>query len=272
MKAEKTIMNTQKIKALKGKEKITMLTVYDALSAGIFFEAGIDILLVGDSLGTTLLGYKNTLPVTLEEMLHHTRAVRKGAPDGFIVADMPFLSYGISIEESVKNAGRLIQEGGADAVKLEGGEKVSEHIRAMVDIGIPVMGHLGLLPQSVLKNGYTIAGRSKKEELQLISLAKVLEVAGVFSLVLEGTTVEVAKKITEEISVPTIGIGAGNVCDGQVLVSTDMLGFDKNAGFKHNKKYVDLNDIISKAVKRYIEEVKKGDFPTEFNSFHMKEK
>lgn len=263
-------MSAQKIRSLKGRDKITMLTCYDALTAGIMQQAGIDILLVGDSVGTTLLGHQTTLPVTLEDMLHHTRAVRRGAPDAYIVADMPYLSYGVSIPDSVRNAGRLIQEAGANAVKLEGGERISEHIRALTDNGIPVMGHLGLLPQSVLRTGYSIAGKTKKDETQLIAQAKVLEVAGVFALVLEGTTVEAAKSITEEIAVPTIGIGSGNVCDGQVLVVTDMLGLDKNASFKHNKKYVDLNDIIYKAVRRYIEEVKKGDFPTEFNSIHMK--
>ncbi len=265
-------MTIQKFQALKGKEKITMLTAYDAPTASILYNSGIDALLVGDSLGTVVYGHKNTLEVTIEDIIRHTRAVRQGAPEALIIADMPFLTYGISIPDSVYHAGRLIQEGQADAVKLEGGEQFAGHIQAMVEIGIPVMGHIGLQPQSVLRKGYAVAGRTKKEIQSLLSAAKALETAGVFAIVLEGTTVEGARQITLELKIPTIGIGAGIHTDGQVLVTPDMLGMDKKSSYRHSKKFVDLNDIISQAVKRYIDEVKKAEFPTEFNSFHQNQK
>ncbi|MGC8766043.1 MAG: 3-methyl-2-oxobutanoate hydroxymethyltransferase [Brevinematia bacterium] len=261
-------MMIHKIIAKKGKEKITMLTCYDFLTAKILEDAGIDIILVGDSLGTVIKGEKNTLNVTMEEMIYHLKIVRKGASNSIIVADMPFLSYGTSKEESVKNAGRLIKETGANAVKLEGGKELSEVVRAMTTIGIPVMGHIGLKPQSVNIYGYRVAGKTDEEVKKLLEDAKALEEAGAFSIVIEETTEEAAKAITESIKIPTIGIGAGRFTDGQVLVITDMLGMEKDKSYKHNKAYTNLYEIIRKAVSEYISEVKKGNFPSEENVFH----
>lgn len=252
----------------KGKEKIVMLTCYDYLTAKILSETNIDLILVGDSLGTVIKGEKTTLSVTIEEVIYHTRNVRKGAPDSIIVADMPFLSYGTSIEESVKNAGRLMKEAGANAVKLEGGKELAHFISAMTNIGIPVMGHIGLKPQSINLYGYKIAGKTEEEIRLLLEDAKALENAGVFSIVIEGTTEEAAKIITENVKIPTIGIGAGRYTDGQVLVVTDLLGMDKDVTYKHNKKYANLYDIVKNAVNNYTDEVKKGIFPSEDNIFH----
>ncbi len=257
-----------KIVAKKGKEKITMLTCYDYLMAKIIAETDIDIILVGDSLGTVIKGEKNTLSVTIEEVIYHLKNVRRGAPDKIIVGDMPFLSYGTSIDESVKNAGRLIKEGLANAIKLEGGKEIAPLVKAMTNIGIPVMGHIGLKPQSVNIYGYKIAGKTEDEIKSLIEDAKALEESGAFSIVIEGTTEEAAKAITESINTPTIGIGAGRYTDGQVLVITDMLGMDKEATYKHNKKYINLYRIIKKAIKNYSLEVKSGKFPEEENIFH----
>lgn len=257
-----------KIVNKKGKEKIVMLTCYDYLTAKILSETNIDLILVGDSLGTVIKGEKTTLSVTVEEVIYHTRIVRKGAPDAIIVADMPFLSYGTSVEESVKNAGRLMKEGGANAVKLEGGKELAHFVGAMTNVGIPVMGHIGLKPQSINLYGYKIAGKTEDEIKSLIEDAKALENAGVFSIVIEGTTEEAAKIITENVKIPTIGIGAGRYTDGQVLVITDMLGMDKDVNYKHNKKYTNLYEIIKNAVGNYADEVKKGLFPSEDNIFH----
>jgi 3-methyl-2-oxobutanoate hydroxymethyltransferase len=260
-------MTASKLLSLKGKEKIAMLTAYDFLSAKILEEIGIELILVGDSLGTVFMGYKNTLPVTLSDVLHHVRAVRNGAPHSFIIADMPFLSYGISVEESVKNAGILIQKGGANAVKLEGGTEFADTIAAMIKVGIPVMGHIGLKPQSILKSGLKITGKSKEETHALVEDAKTIEKAGAFSIVIEGTTEEASREITRSVSIPTIGIGAGRYTDGQVLVLTDMLGLDKDLNLQHNKRYANLYKVIKKAVKNYIEDVKSGSFPTEEQIF-----
>ncbi len=257
-----------KILSKKGKEKIAMITCYDYLTAKIISETTIDIILVGDSLGTVVKGEKTTLSVTLEEVIYHTKNVRKGAPDSIIVADMPFLSYGTYIEEGVRNAGRLIKEGGANAIKLEGGKELFLLVKSMVTIGIPVMGHIGLKPQSINIYGYKIAGKTEENINLLLEDAKALEEAGVFSIVIEGTTEEAAKIITESVKIPTIGIGAGRYTDGQVLVVTDMLGMDKEVDYKHNKRYANLYEVIKNAINNYTDEVKKGLFPSEDNVFH----
>lgn len=257
-----------KLIAKKGKEKITMLTCYNFITAKILEEVGVDIILVGDSLGTVVKGEKTTLSVTMEEMIYHSKIVRRGAPDSFIVADMPFLSYGTSIEESVKNAGRLLKETAVNAVKLEGGCELAPTIRAMTTIGIPVMGHIGLKPQSVNISGYRVAGKTDDEVAKLVEDAVALEEAGVFSIVIEVTTEEATKIITESVKVPTIGIGAGRFTDGQVLVITDMLGMERDKKYKHNKVYANLYEIIKNSVSQYIDEVKKGEFPSEENIFH----
>lgn len=263
-------MTVAKIIAAKGSEKLTMLTAYDALTAAVLESCGVDMILVGDSLGTAIMGYKSTLPVTLDDVIHHTIAVRNGAPSSFVIGDMPFLSYGTSVEESVKNAGLLVKLTGANAVKLEGGKEFAALVKAITDIGVPVMGHIGLKPQSINKSGYKIAGKTSNETESLVEDALVLEKAGAFAIVIEGTTEEASKIITERVSIPTIGIGAGKYTDGQVLVVTDMLGLDPNAHFKHNKMYVNLNRHIKKAVKSYVAEVKSGAFPAEEQTFHQK--
>ena len=263
-------MSVQKFSQMKGKSKIVMLTAYDCLTAKILAECGVDMILVGDSLGTTFRGYKTTVPVTLDEVLYHVKAVRAGAPDAFVIADLPFLSYGISMEESVRNAGRAMQEAGANAVKLEGGMDLADTIRAMVRIGIPVMGHIGLKPQSVNQDGMKIAGKTDSTAAALLEDAKAIADAGVFSFVIEGTAEETAKTITESVAVPTIGIGAGKYTDGQVLVIADMLGMDKDTNFKHNKKFANLYRVIRKAVKSYCEEVRSSVFPSEEQTFHRK--
>ncbi len=262
-------MTVSKILSLKNKEKIAMLTAYDFLTARILQELNMDIILVGDSFGMVFSGHENTLPVTMDELIYHTKAVRRGAPESFIIADMPFLSYGASLEESVHNAGRCLKEAGANAVKLEGGSALAPVVSAITQIGIPVMGHIGLKPQSVRRFGHRIMGRTKNETEILTADAKALEEAGAFALVIEGTAEEAAKTVTESISIPTIGIGAGRYTDGQVLVITDMLGMDNETEFKHNKKYANLYRVIKKAVKSYIEEVKGGIFPSEDQIFHQ---
>ncbi|MGE5543892.1 MAG: 3-methyl-2-oxobutanoate hydroxymethyltransferase [Bacillota bacterium] len=250
-----------KEKKRKG-EKITVLTAYDYSTATVLDEAGIDIALVGDSLGNVILGYENTLAVTMDDMVHHTKAVVRGVKNTMVVADMPFLSYHISIPESVRNAGRLIQEGGAQAVKLEGGRERVDTIKAILEAEIPVMGHIGLTPQSVNQfGGFKVQGRDLETARKLIEDAKALERAGVFSIVLEGIPAALAKRITEEVTVPTIGIGAGPDCDGQVLVVNDMLGLFQGHVAKFVKKFADLHPLMVEAVKSYSEEVKAGTFP-----------
>jgi 3-methyl-2-oxobutanoate hydroxymethyltransferase len=261
-------MTETKIRSFKNREKLVMLTAYDALTARILADLKIDIILVGDSLGMAFSGHNSTLPVTLDELIYHVMAVRRGAPDSFIVADMPFLSYGVSIEESVRNAGKCLKEAMADAVKLEGGSVMAPTVSAMTKIGIPVMGHIGLKPQSLRRYGHRIMGKTISETEELIKDAAALQDAGAFSIVLEGTTEEAARDITEKLTVPTIGIGAGRYTDGQVLVITDMLGLDRETDFRHNKKFADLYGAVSSAVKSYIAEVKDGLFPAEVNVFH----
>ena len=253
------------LKEMKGKEKITMLTAYDFCFAQILDEAGIDIILVGDSVGTTVLGYPTTLPVTVSEMIHHTRAVTKAVKRALVVIDMPFMSYQESIEKAKKNAGKMIKESGAEAVKIEGGERMKDVIKAIVDIDIPVMGHIGLTPQSY----HAIGGyKVQKEEKRLLKDAKAIEEAGAFSIVLECVPRQIAKRITEEISIPTIGIGAGPDCDGQVLVVHDLLGLLGDFRPKFVKQYARMRDLVKESVAEYIEEVRKGIFPDDSHSFH----
>jgi 3-methyl-2-oxobutanoate hydroxymethyltransferase len=260
-----TAFDIQKMK--KEGNKISMLTAYDFSLASIFDEAKIDMLLIGDSMGQTIYGGENTLEVTLEMSIRHSKAVARGAKNySMIVADMPFLSFGLTIDETVANAGRLIKEGNAEAVKLEGASntRISE-IQAIVDIGIPVQGHIGLIPQSAYKiGGYKVQGKEESyfSEEELMLYAKKLEEAGCFSIILEAIPYDVAKRITENVSIPTIGIGAGPHCDGQVLVCYDMLGLTSGHKPKFVKQYTNLKEEIIKAVKLYTKEVKDGSYPS----------
>jgi 3-methyl-2-oxobutanoate hydroxymethyltransferase len=247
-------------------EKIVMLTAYDATMARLLDRAGVDALLVGDSLGTVILGLDTTLPVTLDAMVHHTRAVARGAERAFVIADMPFLTFQISVAEAVRNAGRLLQEGGAAAVKLEGGRPVVDAVKRLVDVGIPVMGHLGLQPQSVHQAGGYVKQATKPaaaDDLLIDALA--LQDAGAFSLVLESIPADVARDVTRELAIPTIGIGAGPDCDGQILVSYDMLGlFDGFVpSFVH--QYAKLGDAVVAATREYAADVKAGRYPQRAN-------
>ncbi|HEY1754892.1 MAG TPA: 3-methyl-2-oxobutanoate hydroxymethyltransferase [Bryobacteraceae bacterium] len=238
-------------------EKIAMLTAYDALMARLLEQAGIDVLLVGDSLGMVLLGYSNTIPVTLDDMVHHTKAVSRGASRALIVADMPFLSYRVTDPETIRNAGRLIQEGGANAVKIEGGRPVAETVERLVEMGIPVMGHLGLTPQSVNQvGGFRQQAKSKEGARLLLEDAKLLEHAGAFAIVLESIPEDLARTVTAELSIPTIGIGAGPYCDGQVLVCYDALGITGDSAPSFAKRYAQLGQEIVAAAKSYSAEVK----------------
>jgi 3-methyl-2-oxobutanoate hydroxymethyltransferase len=256
------------IQKKKGKEKITVLTAYDFPLAQILDQAGIEIILVGDSLGNVILGYPNTIPVTMEDMIHHTKAVARGCSRSLLIADMPFMSYQISVQEAVRNAGRLIQEGGAEGVKLEGGVSVKEQIKTIVQSGIPVMGHVGLTPQSVHSfGGYKVQGKGEEAAKKVLADAQAVEEAGAFSIVLEGIPLKLAKQITEKLKIPSIGIGAGPHCDGQVLVTYDLLGVYQAFTPKFVKRYVDLSSIIQQAINAYKEEVEKGSFPTEQYSF-----
>ena len=245
-------------------EKITMLTAYDYTTACIADECGVNSILVGDSLGMVMLGYDTTLPVTMEDMIHHTKAVSRGAKNAFIVGDMPFMSYQTSVYDAVVNAGRLIKEGGAHAVKLEGGAAVCQQIKAIVDSSIPVVAHLGLTPQSVNAfGGFKVQGKNYDAAKQLILDAKAVEEAGAFMVVLECVPEKLAKLVSESISIPTIGIGAGAGCDGQVLVYQDMLGMYPDFTPKFAKKFADLGNEMVNAFKAYSDEVKAGTFPSE---------
>jgi 3-methyl-2-oxobutanoate hydroxymethyltransferase len=260
-----------RIKAMKERdEKITMLTAYDTPFARILDQAGVDILLVGDSVGSVVAGYPNTLPVTIDEMIYHTRAVTRGAEQALVVIDMPFMSYQISLEDAKRNAGRMIKESGAEAVKLEGGVNMKETIEAIVNIDIPVMGHIGLTPQSVHQmGGFKVQGKVEEQKQKVMADAVAVEEAGAFSVVLECIPTELAQEITEQLSIPTIGIGAGIHCDGQVLVIHDLLGLLGDFRPKFVKSYVDLRTVISQAVEEYMQEVRKGAFPTDKHSFHI---
>lgn len=253
-------------------DKITVLTAYDYSMARLLDEAGIDCILVGDSLGMTMLGYEDTLSVTMDDMIHHTKAVRRGTKNAMVVADMPFLSYHISDEEAVRNAGRFIKEAGANAVKLEGGFAVQSKIEAIVAAQIPVMGHIGLTPQSVnMFGGFKVQGKTETQARKLIEEAKLLEAIGCYSIVLECVPEKLARLITEQLSIPTIGIGAGAGCDGQVLVIQDMLGMYTDFTPKFVKQYANLKESIENAVSHYCEDVKSGQFPEEKHTFKMDE-
>ncbi|HEX3010506.1 MAG TPA: 3-methyl-2-oxobutanoate hydroxymethyltransferase [Syntrophomonadaceae bacterium] len=253
-------------------QKITMITSYDYSMASLVDEAGIDMILVGDSLGNVTLGYDTTLPVTMDDMVHHTRAVSRAAKNALVVADMPFLSYHISVEEAVRNAGRLIQEGGAQAVKLEGGEERLPVVKAILDAEIPIVGHIGLTPQSVNQfGGFKVQGKDLETARKLIRDAKLLEEAGVFAITLEGVPGPLAQKITESLSVPTIGIGAGKYCDGQVLVIYDALGMTTGHVAKFVKKFANLEPLIHEALREYIKEVEEGTFPGPEHTYTIKD-
>ena len=253
------------IKEMKPRgEKIVMLTAYDYSTARLVDEAGIPLILVGDSLGMVVLGYESTIPVTIDEMLHHTKAVVRGTKQAMVVGDMPFMTYHVSLEDALRNAARFIQEAGAQAVKLEGGVTVAEKVKRIVDCGIPVMGHIGLTPQSIHQfGGFKMQGKTPEAAANLLEDARVLEQAGAFAIVLETIPANLARLITDKVSIPTIGIGAGPECDGQVQVINDILGSFADFVPKHAKQYVKLTDIISKAVTQYRDEVKAGTFPSE---------
>ena len=253
-------------------EQISMLTAYDYPTALALDQAGIDAILVGDSLGMVVLGYENTLPVTMEEMLHHSRAVARGARSALLVGDMPFMSYQVSVEEAVRNAGRFLQNGGMDSVKLEGGRERLDAIRAIVNAGIPVMGHLGLTPQSVHQlGGFRAQGKTARTARRLLEDALLLEEAGVFSLVLESVPTQLAQFISDRLSIPTIGIGAGAGCDGQVLVAHDLLGMFDRFTPKFVRKYADLHIEMNRAFTDYIADVQTQQFPAAEHSFLMNE-
>lgn len=253
-------------------EKISMLTAYDYPIARLLDEAGIEVILVGDSLAMVGLGYETTLPVTMEEMLHHVRAVSRGVKRALLVADMPFGSFQASVEEGVRNAGRFLKEAGAQAVKLEGGREVADLTRRLTSVGIPVMGHLGLTPQMVHQfGGFKVQGRTAAAAERLREDALLLEEAGVFALVLEGIPWQVAEVVTGELRIPTIGIGAGSSCDGQVLVTNDLLGLFDDFAPKFVKRYANLKETIAAAFTRYRQEVKAGEFPGPEHVFRLDE-
>jgi 3-methyl-2-oxobutanoate hydroxymethyltransferase len=255
------------IKRKNNGQKITMLTAYDATMARLLDRSGIDVLLVGDSLGMVILGYETTIPVTLAEMIHHSKAVSNGAKQALIVTDLPFLTYQVSVEEAVRNAGRLIQEGGAAAVKMEGGAAISEAVERVVQAGIPVMGHIGLTPQAVhWLGGFRTVGKTEQEAERLFEDARALERAGAFSIVLECIPVEVAAEITSGLKIPTIGIGAGPHCDGQVLVSYDAFGIFDEFAPRFVKQYATLGTQMIEAAKQYIADVREGRFPAREHS------
>jgi 3-methyl-2-oxobutanoate hydroxymethyltransferase len=262
-----SILDLQEMKD-KG-EKITMLTAYDYPTAKILDECGVEVLLIGDSVGNVMMGTENTLPVTTDEIIYHTEAVVRARKRALVVADMPFMSYQVSVELAKEEAGRLIKEGGAEAVKLEGGENMEEVIKAICNIDIPVMGHIGLTPQSVHRmGGYKVQGKEEKQREKLLADALAVERAGAFSVVLEAVPLSLAKEITHTLKIPTIGIGAGVFCDGQVLVIHDLLGLAGKFRPKFVKQYADLENEITKAVKKFLFEVKKKKFPTDTHSFH----
>ena len=268
--AEKTVRIATLRKMKSESRPIVVLTAYDAPSARIADEAGVDVLLVGDSLGNVLLGYDDTIPVTLDAMIHHTAAVARARPKALVVADMPFMTYHLSAEQALANAGRLIQEGGAEAVKLEGGATVAPTIARITDAGIPVMGHLGLTPQSIHQlSGYRVQGRDTSACERLLDDARALCQAGCFAIVLELTTDELTRAITEAVDCPTIGIGAGAGADGQVLVLHDMLGLTFGAAPRFVKRYADLRATMTDAIAAYCREVRDGAYPDESHTYHQ---
>jgi len=266
-KGRPTVRRFQEMKR-KG-ERIVMLTAYDALFARVLQEEGIDLILVGDSLGQVVLGYESTLPVTLDQMIHHAGAVRRGAPGSFVVVDLPFLSYQVSVDETIRNAGRVLKETGVQAVKLEGGDpRTCGMVEALVTAGIAVMGHLGLRPQSIhALGGYRVQGRGEREADELIAQARALEAAGVFALVLELVPAELAEEVTRALRIPTIGIGAGVGCDGQVLVLYDALGLNGDFQPRFLKRFADLERATREGVRAYAREVRDGTYPGPEHTF-----
>ena len=263
----KNTVSTLKQQKIDG-DKITMLTAYDYSTAKLMEEAGINMILVGDSLGMVMLGYEDTIPVTMEDMIHHTRAVTRATKNTFVLGDMPFMSYHVSTEQAVMNAGRLIKEGMCQGVKLEGGAKVCPQIKAIVDAQIPVCAHIGLTPQSVNAfGGFKVQGKTEEAARQLIEDAKAVEAAGAFMVVLECVPEKLARIISETVSIPTIGIGAGNGCDGQVLVYQDMLNMYGGIKPKFVKQYANIGDVMREAFMEYSREVKEGSFPAQEHTF-----
>lgn len=271
MERKKIMIGDLSAKKREGR-KITMLTAYDYPMARIIDEAGIDVILVGDSLGMVALGYDSTVPVTMDEMIHHAKAVRRGTRYAFLIGDMPFMSYQVSREEAVRNAGRFMKEALCDAVKLEGGDEVLDVTKAIIDAGIPVLGHLGLTPQTVSKlGGFKVQGKDRESAGKILDQALKLERAGCFAIVLECVPDKVAKLITEKMRIPTISIGAGLSCDGQVLVTNDMIGLFDRFVPKFVKQYIKLSSLLSEAFKKYREEVESGKFPAPEHTFTIKE-
>lgn len=256
-------ITTQTVVDMKAKgEKISMLTAYDFTMAQIIDQAGIEIILVGDSASNVMAGHETTVPMTLDHMIYHTSCVVRGVDRALVIADLPFMSYQVTTKEALISAGRMMKEAGAHAVKLEGGEYIVDTVKRIVDAGIPVMGHLGLTPQSIYKFGtYKVRATETEEADELMRDAKLLEEAGCFSLVLEKIPADLAAKVSEELSIPTIGIGAGPSCDGQVLVIHDMLGLNKEFNPRFLRRYADLNSVMTEAVQNYIKDVKNKDFP-----------
>lgn len=253
-------------------EKLSMLTAYDYSTAKLEDESGINGILVGDSLGNVVLGYEDTVSVTMEDMIHHGAAVARGAKNALVVVDMPFMSYEVTVEEAVRNAGRLMKEGRAGAVKLEGGVRVAEQIRAIVKAGIPVMGHIGLTPQSInVFGGFKVQGKSEEAARALLADAKAVEEAGAFAVVIEAVPAALAQMITDAVSIPTIGIGAGAGCDGQILVYQDMLGMFSDFTPKFVKRYANVGEVMREAFASYAAEVASGAFPTEEHTYKIKD-
>lgn len=253
-------------------EKLSMLTAYDYSTAKFEDESGINGILVGDSLGNVVLGYEDTVSVTMEDMIHHGAAVARGAKNALVVVDMPFMSYEVTVEEAVRNAGRLMKEGRAGAVKLEGGVRVAEQIRAIVKAGIPVMGHIGLTPQSInVFGGFKVQGKSEEAARALLADAKAVEEAGAFAVVIEAVPAALAQMITDAVSIPTIGIGAGAGCDGQILVYQDMLGMFSDFTPKFVKRYANVGEVMREAFANYAAEVASGAFPTEEHTYKIKD-
>jgi len=261
------------LKATKKRgERIVMLTAYDYPTARLVEEAGVPLILVGDTLGMVVLGYDTTIPVTMEEMLHHVKAVVRGTRRAHVVADMPFMSYQVGPQDALRNAGRMLKEGGAQSVKLEGGQRVAETVRLLVEAGIPVMGHVGLTPQSINQfGGYKVQGKTPAAAVKLLNDALALEQAGAYAIVLECVPAQLAQRVTERLSLPTIGIGAGPHCDGQVQVFHDLLGLYSEFVPKHAKRYAHLDETVRAAIGQYVAEVRDGAFPTDRESFIMDE-
>lgn len=271
MKARKPITTAKLRKMKQDHNPISVITAYDYPSAMLAEQAGVDAILVGDSLGNVVLGYDSTIPVTLEDMIYHTKAVTRAVKTSFVVTDMPFMTYHGSLDTTMRNAARIMQEGLAKAVKLEGGVEIAPTVEALVQAGIPVMAHLGLTPQSIHQiGGFKVQGKSSAQAEKLLSDAKALEQAGAFAIVLELVTDQLAAQVTKELSIPTIGIGAGAGCDGQVLVFHDVLGYSgEHFPKRFVKSYASIGDTIRNGIRQYVEEVKNRQFPAEEHAFHM---